>query len=509
MTGRAGFPISQTVLAHPDIAGFLVHQSWDDLETAKGVFDWTHLDSELAAALANGKRVRAALHIGGDDAPKWLYDDPSIPFVLGKSGETFTYAGGLSFSGNTVSVANPDFTGGLPPGKMIEIEGTPFNDGRYRLTSIAATNATAEETFVSETNVSGTIRIDVVPCYWNSAVVQHKSDFYVAMMSHIQGLGSATEQALLGVSISMVDPNTGDWSFPQSAAHIASYNSAGWLTGNNAEKQAGLDVFESAMKQLYDNALPFVPAGVVAASAVGNVPGALLPFGTAGSEPANNILAHVHANFPGRLNLAKGALNARTNYARPCPATGTPWEAICANPAENFLQINWAASSTNVFKANGDHEWDQSNPLATATVLKNAAISAYAYNAQWFEIWHADVDGNTVLTDPALQSQIDIALAYGNDLFQTNVVSIGAPIVIQTPPPAINAPVGVEFVLQYVFDYNGAVPDLFEVKRNGLVVGTDLSHTISNPTPSDSGLYEISCRNSAGTTTVSTTITFQ
>ena len=507
VTGTAGRPISPTTLAHLDIAGFLVHQGWKDIETMKGVFDWTFIDGEFASALINNKVIRPALHIGGDDSPKWLYDDMTIPFVLGKDGAISTQVGTLTFSGNTVSTAGAIWPVDLMNGKIIEITGTPSNDGRYRTTNATTTSFTVAEQFVDESSVSGTINIDVVPSYWDAQFIQHKSDFYNALITHLSSLGQPTQNAILSLSIQMVGPNTGDWSFKDSPEHTVSYNAAGWLSGNDTEKQEGLDRFSAAMKLLYDNVVPNISGSTLIASAIGPVPVSLLPTGTSKNQPVNDIYAYVDANYPGKLLVAKGALNSRTYFANPCPATGTPWEKICNS--HNFLQINWSASSLTEFNANGNHEWDKSNYKATATVLKNAGLSAYTYNARWFEIWHADVDSDAVLNNSVLQSELNIAIGYIKDLFQNGRSVVGAPIAIQAPPTTMNSPVGNKFVLQYIFDYNGEVPDLFEVRKDSIVVGNDLSYTIENPTANDSGLYEISCRNSAGTTTISSQITFQ
>jgi hypothetical protein len=260
------------------------------------------------------------------------------------------------------------------------------------------------------------------------------------------------------------------------------------------------------MKALYNNVAPNIAGSTQFSSAIGPVPRSLLPSGMNRHQPVQDILLYLDANYPGRFLVGKGALNARTYFANPCPAIGSSWEDICNTP--NFLQINWSVSG-NVFSANGQHEWDKSNHMASAAILKNAGLSAYSYNAKWFEIWHSDVDGNNVKSNAELQNELNIAISYIKDLFQNGNSAIGAPIAVQEPPATQNLPVGTKFVLQYVFDYNGAVPDVIEVRKDSVVVGNDLSFTIQNPTVGDSGLYEISCRNSAGTTIISSQITFQ
>ena len=506
VTGTSGMPISATVLAHPDIAGFLVHQGWKDIETGKGVFDWSFIDAEWAAALANNKVIRPALHIGGDDSPKWLYDDLTIAFVLGKDGAVSSHTGNLTFSGNTVSVAGAVWPADLVPSKIIEITGTPNNDGRYRIATDTVSSFVVEESFVNEAGVSGTINLDVVPSYWDAQYIQHKSDFYNALNDHLFSLGQASQDAMLALPISMVAPNTGDWAFRDTQEHIASYNAAGWLTGSEAEKQAGLTVFLEAMKTLYSNVVPNIAGSIQFSSAIGPVPRSLLPSGMNSNQPVQEIISYLDQQYPDKFLVGKGALNARTYFANPCPAIGSSWEAICSTP--NFLQINWSVSG-NLFNANGKHEWDKSNHQATATILKNAGLNAYSYNAKWFEIWHADVDGNNVTSDAVLQDELNIAVSYIKELLESGPGSVGAPIAVQAPSSTLNLPVGTKFVLQYVFDYNGSVPDMIEVRKDSVVVGTDLSFTIQNPVAADSGFYEIACRNSVGTTIISSQINFQ
>ena len=65
-------PIPQKILDNPYVTGFLILDGWQNLEPQEGVYDWSHIDSELARAQAHGKIVRLALHIGGDDAPAWI-----------------------------------------------------------------------------------------------------------------------------------------------------------------------------------------------------------------------------------------------------------------------------------------------------------------------------------------------------------------------------------------------------------------------------------------------------
>ena len=81
--GAKGRPIDKAILENPNVTGFLVLQGWNDIEPAEGVFDWEHIDSEVARAKAAGKVVKLTIHAGGDSAPAWLLKNyPQIKPVI-------------------------------------------------------------------------------------------------------------------------------------------------------------------------------------------------------------------------------------------------------------------------------------------------------------------------------------------------------------------------------------------------------------------------------------------
>ena len=81
-TSARSTAIPQTVLDHPSVMGFLIIADWIDIETSDGVYDWTHIDSEILRAEEAGKRVRLAMHVGGDGTPQWVMDDyPAIQLI--------------------------------------------------------------------------------------------------------------------------------------------------------------------------------------------------------------------------------------------------------------------------------------------------------------------------------------------------------------------------------------------------------------------------------------------
>ncbi len=82
-TGARRVPIKQQIIDHPDIAGFMVLDSWDSVEPTEGVYNWTHIDAEVARAKAGNKVVRLAIHTGGESVPDWVYSNyPNVDTVI-------------------------------------------------------------------------------------------------------------------------------------------------------------------------------------------------------------------------------------------------------------------------------------------------------------------------------------------------------------------------------------------------------------------------------------------
>lgn len=86
-TASTGNPIDQRILDNPLVDGFMVIQAWNDIETSEGVFDWSHIDSEVNRASAANKVVRLAIHAGGESVPSWVklnYSDIKEIYVYDK-----------------------------------------------------------------------------------------------------------------------------------------------------------------------------------------------------------------------------------------------------------------------------------------------------------------------------------------------------------------------------------------------------------------------------------------
>ena len=74
---------SADVTANPAVEGVMVTMSWKAIETSEGIFDWTNVDSEINAILADGKdSITLNLAAGGEETPDWL---------LPLAGATYTF----------------------------------------------------------------------------------------------------------------------------------------------------------------------------------------------------------------------------------------------------------------------------------------------------------------------------------------------------------------------------------------------------------------------------------
>src|SRR5262245_25772881 len=71
--------VPQVIFANPNIDGIALRATWDMIETADGVYDWSYLDSQIAAAAAAGKKVTLSIP-AGIDTPDWVYDAGAASF---------------------------------------------------------------------------------------------------------------------------------------------------------------------------------------------------------------------------------------------------------------------------------------------------------------------------------------------------------------------------------------------------------------------------------------------
>lgn len=82
LLGNDETSIPPRALANPNVDGIALRFSWQALETADGVFNWTSLDIMIAEAALAGKKVSLSVQ-AGYLTPSWLYTEgvQSIRFV--------------------------------------------------------------------------------------------------------------------------------------------------------------------------------------------------------------------------------------------------------------------------------------------------------------------------------------------------------------------------------------------------------------------------------------------
>lgn len=72
-----GYPngrVDPGVASNPNVAGVLLSYGWNAIETADGIFDWSHVDNEVG--LVGGVGKKASIQIAaGVNAPTWLYQE--------------------------------------------------------------------------------------------------------------------------------------------------------------------------------------------------------------------------------------------------------------------------------------------------------------------------------------------------------------------------------------------------------------------------------------------------
>jgi hypothetical protein len=124
--GIPDYAIPKDVLGNPYVDGVVIRASWNKVETGDGVFDWSYLSGQVAAAVAAGKQV--ALRITpGVNTPSWVYSAGAQAFTYTEGGkslripvpwdsvnlakwEGFILAMGKQFSGQ-VGLAEVSMTG--------------------------------------------------------------------------------------------------------------------------------------------------------------------------------------------------------------------------------------------------------------------------------------------------------------------------------------------------------------------------------------------------------------
>lgn len=78
---EAGKRVPQAVLENTNVDGLALRYFWDSLEPEEGVFDWSSLDREVAAAQSYGKKVSLSVAAGAH-TPSWVYAAGAAEFFF-------------------------------------------------------------------------------------------------------------------------------------------------------------------------------------------------------------------------------------------------------------------------------------------------------------------------------------------------------------------------------------------------------------------------------------------
>lgn len=85
-------PVPTDIYQNPVVVGATISQSWAAIETARGTYDWSVIDAEIANAQSHGKQIAISITPGAY-SPVWIFSGPGavqalqIPWF-----ETYTYA---------------------------------------------------------------------------------------------------------------------------------------------------------------------------------------------------------------------------------------------------------------------------------------------------------------------------------------------------------------------------------------------------------------------------------
>jgi len=70
----------ESTWSDPGVTGVFLRLTWDEVEVAPGVFDWTDLDREVRQAVDHGKLFSLVVSVASGGTPKWLFG-PDYPTV--------------------------------------------------------------------------------------------------------------------------------------------------------------------------------------------------------------------------------------------------------------------------------------------------------------------------------------------------------------------------------------------------------------------------------------------
>ncbi len=217
------------------------------------------------------------------------------------------------------------------------------------------------------------------PAYWDTQFIEIKSNFFKAIADRY-----SDNSSVFAISISMVDPNTGDWAFK---------------IKDNEQKQSFLSsgftetTFIDAYKTLIDNAMENCKNKYIT-TAVGPISPMLVSDEYFALYKVLNYAFNTYGNH---LIIAKGSLNANT----PNPNLDSnlrTWQLMWDFKPHCAGQFVWSVTNDPSYKMNGKNSYVNKDSIYSAAF--NLGI---IYGLNWIEPWKADI------LNPNLQDELEDA----------------------------------------------------------------------------------------------------
>src|SRR5262245_444509 len=327
-SGRAG---NSTVFNNPDVDGISIRQSWEQMNPADGIYDWTYLDSQIGRATTAGKMI--SLRIG-------------------------TGSGGATDSGGSV----PDWVMAL---------------------------VTKTFQFI-DTNSGGITR--TIPAFWDTAFKRKKNKMIAALGARY-GSNQSIKIVFVGfANAQSTDWSVPDSVIVDGLGASGSSERSRWLAlGYIAEKVINAGCPASGTTGVIDAAALAFPEATIVYS-VGRTSSAPDAPSMNGLDSTNDYVAQTvldkaMAKYGNRIAIQKDSLSKKTADNQPYSAqpADNQWTIIYNNPTCAGAQMLWNCFGDAAYRMNGGVADDP------ATILTAAVNAGVEYNTQYQEIYQTDV----------------------------------------------------------------------------------------------------------------------
>jgi hypothetical protein len=341
----------QTAMGYPWIDGLMIRTTWEDIENTKGTYDWSYLDSQIAAMASAGKK--AAIDIdAGWATPAWVYTDGSASYT--------------SADGWTLTAAHSDSQATSPNWcQNVKIpvpwDTTYLSDLGTFIAALGARYAT------------------------NSTVV----------LVHVTGINTQTDETLLprskGNTVTCASCTTGNNGatscvFPND---VAAWQTAGYTS---TEMNTAFDAILGDFINAFPNQSLDLMTGNTAFPPIGSS-GALNP--DAASLPENTFAAYGQGQIGTRFIIQE---NNWTAYRVSPIFMAAGHSGVMGlqeqDPVSSYSGGVWSADPNCVMNYGV-------SPCSPIFVFSQAMANAFSYNTQYLELFTADV--TNVALQPLLQ----------------------------------------------------------------------------------------------------------